>query len=323
MALEPTLPSRGAVCTPQSRRAPPTAAPLIGPTTIAGRVLQLANSAIGATTCGLKAVLRQPGATLTRVAGVLACLRSVAAAPYAAARPGQEALPSAGLTAGADNDWEYAGRQIGSMIAECGRARHVIGLDVRDTEAHCLGQVAFNQATGEGFQPGVFREMAREEPDVGSETARYLSLVERGMHRAVTLPTANTAAVNVHDAAQLAMHLPPVRRRVAEDAAGIIGRCNLRERVDNNGVGEPGVFIRADLQAVLRDEACSSGMLHPPLRVDLRRANAAQFYQSGRVKNLQTFVQGQHRIHAGDGSEAADAAFEEAVVDDIQARVGV
>ena len=288
-----------------------------------GRLMQVSNAAVRLTLRGLEAACREPGRAFTLMVAMLAGLRSVAAAPYAAARPGQEALPSAGPTAGADNDWEYAGRQIGNMIAECGRARHVIGLDIRDTEAHCLGQVAFNQATGQGFQPGVFREMAREEPDAGSETARYLSLVERGMHRAVTLPTANTAGANVRDAAELAMHLPAIRRRVAEDAEGIIGRCNLRERVDNNGVGEPGVFIRADLQAVLRDEACSSGMLHSPLPVDLRRANAAQFYQSGRVKNLQTFVQGQHRIHAGDGSEAADAAFEEAVVDEIQARVGV
>ncbi|NIJ68116.1 hypothetical protein [Xanthomonas sp. 60] len=290
------------------RPAPPcrsawTASPL--PT-----LLRIANAILDPAMQAARCVLRSPEKALAAGLAVLGTLKSVAANPLDG-RPGPGAVPRG------------AGRTIGEDIDACIHERHIPDLDPRDTEAHCLGEIAYGQATGRRFEPDVFRELGRREVPMGSDAGRYVALVKRGMHEAVPLPSADTPERNVADAAKLVVKVPGVQRRVDADAAALVDDCDLRERVDNDDLGVRGLFIRADAEEVLHSEACAAEGLQVPTTLELRRANAAQFYQSGKVGDRQAFRRGQYAIHGGEGRDAANAAYADAVIDRIVERVGL
>ena len=203
------------------------------------------------------------------------------------------------------------------------QSRYIDGLDHRNTEAHCIGQVVFNRATGRKFRPDEFREMARATPDPGSGAGQYLLLVKRGLHDPVALPSPETVDRNIQDAARLALALPDVEYRIEDGARRIVEDCNLQERVDNDGLGQPGLFIRSDLADVVQDARCNDGVLVPPTELEIRYANAAQYFQSFTVKDEWAFRIAQHRIHEGKALDTADAAFQDAVVDAMQQRIGL
>lgn len=203
---------------------------------------------------------------------------------------------------------------IGRPFAKCMQVRHVPGLDRRDTEAHCLGEVAHARATGRPLEPDVFRELARSDVAPGSSAGRYKALMDRAMHRQVTLRDAKTVEENIAGAARLAVQSRNVLDRIHRHAAALVDRCGLHERVDNNDLGVGGLFIRADVEQVLDSEACADSTLPMPTELELRRANAAQYYQSGRVADERAFRQGQYGLHEGRGNAAARAASRDAVV---------
>lgn len=323
MNLNPALPVQAMISAtgadPGRKRCP---APHAG--SLPGRLMQVSNAAGCLALRCVKAACREPGRALTLMVAMLAGLRSVGAGPSGSRYPG---LPgpvgvadAPASTAG--DQWEQTGRQIGAEVALCMRTRHLTGIVPAATEAHCMGQIAFNRAMEIPFDPDQFREGGREAPDLDSEAGQYVALVERGMHASVTMVKPTPVLQNIEDAARLANGLPEVRHRI-EDAAGrIIENCNLDERVDNDALGQPGLFIRADLDLVLQ-EACSEGILAPPTTREVRRANAALYFQSGRVKDERAFHVGQHRIHEGQASASAGRAFEGKVVDLIAERIGL
>lgn len=310
MNLTPTLPVQATIsavsAAPARRRCP---APHAG--SLPGRLKQVSNAAGCLALRGLKAACREPGRALTWMAAMLAGLRPVGAVGVADA---------SASTAG--DQWEQIGRHIGAEVALCMRTRHLAGIVPAATEAHCMGQIAFNRAMEIPFDPDQFREVGREAPNLDSEAGQYVALVERGMHASVTMVKPTPVTQNIEDAARLANGLPAVQHRIKHAAGRIIRDCNVDERVDNDALGQPGVFIRADLDLVLQ-EACSEKILAPPTTMELRRANAALYYQSDRVKDERAFLVGQHRIHAGQASASAERDFEAKVVDLIAERTGI
>ncbi|MEN5427784.1 hypothetical protein ABE522_15660 [Stenotrophomonas pennii] len=286
--------------------------------------MQVSNAAACLALQCVKAACREPGRALTLMVAMLAGLRSVGAGPSGSRYPG---LPGpvgvADVPASTAGDqWQQTARHIGAEVALCMRARHLAGIDPPATEAHCMGQIAFNRAMEIPFDPDQFREVGREAPDLDSEAGRYIALVERGMHASVTMVKPTPVLQNLEDAARLANGLPAVRHRIEHAAGRIIEDCNLRARVDNDALGQPGLFIRSDLDQVLR-EACSDGAQVPPTTLELRRANAALYFQSDRVKDERAFHVGQHRIHEGQASASAGRAFEGKVVDLVAERIGL
>jgi hypothetical protein len=323
MNLNPAMPVEASISTTGAgvgRRRCPDAS--VG--SLSGRLMQVSNDAGRFALRGLKAVLREPGRTFTLLMAMLAGVRSVSAAPSGRRLPGLPDRVGAAHapTSMKDDPWEQAGRQIGAEVALCMRTRYIPDLDPADTEAHCIGQAAFNRAMNVPFDPDQFREGAREAPGLDSDAGRYVALVERGMHAAVTLVKPASVQQNIQNAACLAHGLPAVEHRIEDAADLIVENCNLRARVDNDALGQPGLFIRPDLDQVLQ-EACTEGALVPPTTRELRRANAALYFQSDRVKDERAFHLGQHRIHEGQASQAANSTFERRVVDLIGERIGI
>ena len=323
MNLNPTLPVQATInamsAAPARRRCP---APHAG--ALPGRLMQVSNAAGCLALRGLKAACREPGRALTLMAAMLAGLSPVGAGPSGCRYPGLPGPVGVADAPGstAADQWEQTGRHIGAEVALCMRTRHLAGIVPAATEAHCMGQIAFNRAMEIPFDPDQFREVGREAPDLDSEAGQYVALVERGMHASVTMVKPTPVLQNIEDAARLATGLPAVQHRIKHAAGRIIRDCNLDERVDNDALGQPGLFIRADLDLVLQ-EACSEEILVPPTTMELRRANAALYYQSDRVKDERAFLVGQHRIHAGQASASAEEAFEAKVVDLIAERTGI
>lgn len=323
MNLNPTLPVQATINATSAdvgrRRCDNAAA-----ASLSGRLMQVSNDAGHSALRGLKAALRQPGKTFTLLVGLLAGARLVGAAPSGPRLPGLpgRADPADAPASNAGDHWQQTGRHIGAEVALCMRTRHLAGIVPAATEAHCMGQIAFNRAMEIPFDPDQFREVGRAAPDLDSEAGRYVALVERGMHASVTMVKPTPVLQNIEDAARLANGLPAVRRRIEHAAGRIIRDCNLDERVDNDALGQPGLFIRSDLDQVLR-EACSDGAQVPPTTLELRRANAALYFQSDRVKDERAFHVGQHRIHEGQASASAGRAFEAKVVDLIAERTGI
>lgn len=271
---------------------------------------QIAN----ATMRGVKYALREPGKAVVIGLSVLAGVRSVAAAPLGgrvvALREHGSAMP---VTA-ADDPWTLRAQAIGKEVGDCMRSRHIDGLEPRLTEAHCMGQVVFDHAMNRQSRPDEIREMARVTPDLGSPAGQYVALAQRGMHMPVTLPYPDTVQDNIDSAARLVLALPNVRDRINEDARTLVASCNMQERVDNDNLGEPGLFTTDDVVNAVHSEACSDGVLRPPMEHEVRQANAAQFHQTTRVKDEQAFATGQYRIHKGEACVTADANYENRVV---------